>query len=81
MARVLGCHLKIIDFNHSRMFNLADSPIRIQCSRTNLKANLTDQEAWKTLAEQPSPALPNPHRKVGQFSAVSKLTGESPSSG
>jgi len=30
MKRVTGSQIKIIDFNHSRMFNLDDSPFRVR---------------------------------------------------
>lgn len=62
MARVTGCQLKIIDFNHSRMFNLDDSPIRIRRTRSNIQSDLTDSEAWRKIADLPSPAVPYPKK-------------------
>lgn len=59
MARLKGCQLKIIDFNHSKMFNPDDSPVRVRMARAFFKeTELTEEQKWKKLSEIPSPGLP-----------------------
>lgn len=52
--------LKIIDFNHSRMFNLDDSPFRVRYSSRFMesKVKLSDEQMWQQVCELPSPMLP-----------------------
>lgn len=55
MAQIVKAQLKIIDFNHSRMFNLDDSPFRIRQRRRTLRQDITDEEVWQEMSELPSP--------------------------
>lgn len=60
MASLQGCQLKVIDFNHSRMFTLDDSPIRVRRLRAFSKEDeLTEQEKWQRIGELQSPAIPS----------------------
>jgi len=44
MEHIMESQLKIIDFNHSRMFNLDDSPFRVrQSRRLQAKRQMTDE--------------------------------------
>ena len=45
MGHIMESQLKIIDFNHSRMFNLDDSPFRVRqrhARRMKEKEDMTD---------------------------------------
>ena len=46
MEQITRSHLKIIDFNHSRMFNLDDSPFRIRQRRRTIREDQTDEDVW-----------------------------------
>lgn len=49
--------VKIIDFNHSRLFNIDDSPFRIR-KRTKHPLNSsgkTEEQVWKAMSELNSP--------------------------
>lgn len=43
MDHIKNAHLKIIDFNHSRMFNLDDSPIKIRQRNLRLSDTMTEE--------------------------------------
>lgn len=46
MEHIARAQLKIIDFNHSRMFNLDDSPFRIRKRRRTVREDMTDDDVW-----------------------------------
>ena len=46
MEHIARAQLKIIDFNHSRMFNLDDSPFRIRKRRRTTREDMTDDDVW-----------------------------------
>jgi len=50
MEQISHCQLKVIDFNHARMFQLEDSPFRLHHKRKNLPENLTDCQIWKEMS-------------------------------
>ena len=49
MEHIMESQLKIIDFNHSRMFNLDDSPFRVRYSSRFMesKVKLSDEQMWQ----------------------------------
>ena len=57
MEHITKAQLKIIDFNHSRMFNLDDSPFRVRKRRRTLREDITDEEVWQEMSELPSPQI------------------------
>jgi len=57
MNHIKESQLKIIDFNHSRMFCLDDSPFRIRKRRRSTNANMTEMQVWQEMIELPSPML------------------------
>ena len=58
MDHVMNAQLKIIDFNHSRMFRLNDSPFSIRKRRRALgTTNQTEEEFWTEMSELPSPQI------------------------
>ena len=73
MAQIVKAQLKIIDFNHSRMFNLDDSPFRIRQRRRTLRQDITDEEVWQEMSELPSPQIwKSPNRNVGESDTVAQ---------
>ena len=59
MNHISKCELKIIDFNHSRMFNLDDSPFRVRQRTRILRDKMTEDEVWQEMSELPSPMIFN----------------------
>ena len=56
MEKITKSQLKIIDFNHSRMFTLDDSPFIRRKEKINERKSLTEDELWQEMIDLPSPA-------------------------
>ena len=55
MDQVMNAQLKIIDFNHSRMFKLEDSPYKIRKRCQDLRIDVTEEEVWQEMSNLNSP--------------------------
>ena len=62
MDHVKNAQIKIIDFNHSRMFKLDDSPYLIRRRYCELRTDVTEDEVWQEMSDLGSPQiwLPSP---------------------
>lgn len=69
MEKITKAQIKIIDFNHSRMFTLDDSPF-IRRKAAFKKASFTEEDIWQEMIEQPSPV---------RWRTVTKGFGHTPS--
>ena len=57
MDHVKNAQIKIIDFNHSRMFKLDDSPYLIRRRYCELRTDVTEDEVWQEMSDLGSPQI------------------------